>query len=88
VSDEWRAPETQLRLIEFRVANSIDRKDPWRMLVPLSSIACIEQHPTIDRGDEDVARLALVDGRVLWPTESYTALVERLRSGDDRLPDE
>ena len=76
-----------MRLIEFRLAKSIDRRDPWRILVPLHAIACVEQFETMDGREQDVARLTLTDGRVLWPTERYTRLVERLWSGVDRVPD-
>jgi hypothetical protein len=72
-----------VRLIELRVANGIDRADAWRIFVPVSAITCIEQWATIDRADKNVARLTLTNGRVVWPTETYTALVERLRSGVD-----
>jgi hypothetical protein len=70
--------------IEFLAANSIDRKDPWRIILPLAAIAYVEQHATVDGADRDVARLTLADGRVLWLTETYSSVVERLGSFLDR----
>jgi hypothetical protein len=72
-----------MRFIELRVAKAIDRVDAWRMLVPVTAIACIEQWKTMDRSDQDVARVTLMNGSILWATETYSALVDRLRAGVD-----
>jgi len=49
--------------------------------------ALVEQQEQIDGVDQDVARVTLIDGRVLRPSERYSTLIERLRSGADSPPD-
>jgi hypothetical protein len=36
-----------------------------RILVPVAAVACIERHMTMDRGDQYVARVSLMNGSVL-----------------------